>query len=282
MPDVKDPRAIPWSEAARALGLRLAIHPSYQWLDGRLGKHEVRVWGRLESTTPQGFGSDYVNYVLTMHRKPPVAYRIRDESGFTRLTRALGFPDIELGDPAFDAQVYVKGRDTEAIRAFLTPPIRDAILGLVQASHSLLLYDRQFFVTQADPLLRGGQIVETLEHMVAVADRLLQEGDDPRDTIQDAKARAERDAEASAEIADAKEIAAREARREQVRADFDERDAREALPDPEQLLLVAGKLPDWMIEQGVHLVAEDDEPQSQDSKPEGPPPVVGFGPKEPA
>lgn len=195
-----------------------------------------------------------------------MSYRIRNESGLTRLTRAFGFPDIEVGDSGFDAQVYVKGRDPEAIRAFLTPPIRDAILGLVRASHTLLLYDREIFVLQDEPLLRGGQIVETLEHMVAVAERRLQEGDDPRVPLEDAKAKAAREAEA------ATEIAAREARREQVRAAFAERDAREALPDPEHLLLVAGKLPDWMIEQGVHLVEENGETSAQDGDPATAPP----------
>lgn len=131
-----------WSEAAKTLGIQYTAAGmlSQRRMDGILPT------GRIIIETFQGSHENSETYTRYRALYPaPLGLKLRlapegFRSGLGKLSDAQ---DIQVGDPAFDERVIVKGMDPVEIKRFLTPDRRRHILKAFAAFPGLTLDDRE-------------------------------------------------------------------------------------------------------------------------------------------
>ena len=131
----RNKRNLIWSRAAEKLGLQFT--PAAGWLDqpmlqGRIQDVEVKIDILVR-------GSGKHRQVFTRARAPapdamPEGTIVGAEGLLDGIGKLFGVQDIELGVPAVDEKLLIKGRDEDAVRAFLKDPrIQRACLELVSS-----------------------------------------------------------------------------------------------------------------------------------------------------
>jgi HEAT repeat protein len=114
-----------WHEAAESLGLKgvpaRPVYLSRPALTGWAGGRRVRF--ELDGSRERGEGTRIIVGGTSL-------IGLRPEGLGTRLGKAFGNPEVQIGDAGFDADVYVSDGAVEVLRAVLTPPVRAALRGL--------------------------------------------------------------------------------------------------------------------------------------------------------
>lgn len=153
--------AAAYRDAAMALGL--AADGRGTGISGYVGERRVwigevvedlavRVEGRVAFDRPLGLG-------LLVERGGRRGRLLR--------RRASSIPS---GDPALDRALTVAGDDEERIRAWLTPPVREALGALLARTTSLAVTDDEIAVGLASPPTTRGEIVALAEALLAAAE----------------------------------------------------------------------------------------------------------------
>jgi hypothetical protein len=142
----RERRAQVWKEVAARH--RLTNDPHADRLTGVVG--EVAVEIGLEAR-----GRDGRYLTAALHWRP---LGLRLELGKRRLVASLQHPGIDLGDHRLDKRFLARGREPAQVRAFLTPAVRERLLGFEEAS----LDDDGARLARKG----AGQLVETLDVFV--------------------------------------------------------------------------------------------------------------------
>jgi hypothetical protein len=157
-----------WQTAARDLGLQFT--PG-DWLRSRCltGTYRgnsvtvdvYRTGGKNSQT--------FTRYTVYYPQPLRLGLNLQRRGFFSGLWHLLGGQDIQVGDEAFDTELVVKGRDPDAVIAFLTPRRREEALALLlQFPGSAVEDDKircQSHGEQGDP----GEIVRTVRRLCAAA-----------------------------------------------------------------------------------------------------------------
>lgn len=107
----------------------------------------------------------------------PVAFKLTREGVVTKLGRMLGLPDVEIGDPEFDAAFKIVTDDRDKLAMLLTPEVKAALFALqanggsAQITEHFIDVQRTFVVGE---LWNGDQLVLDLEPALAAANQLVQ------------------------------------------------------------------------------------------------------------
>lgn len=132
-----------WSATARELGLHYQpggflssrnIRGSYQGCQIHVDTYTVRS-GKNNSTTYTRFRIDYPSLGMGL--------KLEEEGFFTGVTKFFGAQDIQVGDPAFDGDVLVKGSYAKRIQEFLTPARRMRILRFLKNHSGATITDNE-------------------------------------------------------------------------------------------------------------------------------------------
>lgn len=122
-----------WSALAAELGLE-ATEEGLR-LDGNLGAHRVSVWiitrrGTRDGpfTDRRGGNTRFYTAVRTELFNPlGTELEVRPEGLGSKLRKAVGKGDVEIGDPGFDRSFWVTAEDAESARAVLHPEVRSEL-----------------------------------------------------------------------------------------------------------------------------------------------------------
>jgi hypothetical protein len=184
-----------WQGLAEACGLTeiRSLHRFSHALAGRFGALDVlfEEYGRSKARAGNA------TRVTVRGIAPFIAFR--PESLGTRIERALGANEIQIGDDAFDRSLYVEGSE-KVLRALLDAEtrtlLRDAFAGRIVPSAGraveIVLYLRggEMQVEFGDDVAAGGEpLSQTLRSLLALAERL----QDPPDLLARLAENAQRD-----------------------------------------------------------------------------------------
>jgi hypothetical protein len=117
-----------WGALAEHRGLRLAEHRGLRQIVGELDELGVQV--RVEQRGAGRSRQSYTVLRLDLNAPGPEGLRISREGLGDQLGKLLGGQDIEVGDPALDRQLRVKGADPQAVREVATPAVLQATLAM--------------------------------------------------------------------------------------------------------------------------------------------------------
>jgi hypothetical protein len=153
-----------WSEAAGQLGLRRGVgRRANAWrLQGVVRGIEVRV-----EVSSRAKGHDGPATVYTASGPipaPKVVFRRQHPASFLR--QFIGGRDVEVGHPRFDNAVVVDAHDEAAMREYLTPARRDAILALFAIWRHVVITEQSLTVTVPGRAREATEIVATVERLV--------------------------------------------------------------------------------------------------------------------
>ena len=153
-----------WSEAAVALGVEsspasfLARHGLGGTIDG------------FPLSVDQESDNDSVVTVFSLgFDGPGFPFRLRPESGWTRLGRRLGLRDPEVGDAAFDEATRVKTGDPDRLAVYLTARRRSVASAFLGSAAGTAIEDAEVRVRWSGTPRTVDEIVGTVRAMVVVA-----------------------------------------------------------------------------------------------------------------
>ncbi len=117
-----------WGEFARGAGLVLTPGSMFKapTVAGAYSGFSVYLY-----TYAQGSGKQkttYTSMVVYLPMQNRAHLRISREGFFTKITKAFGAQDIQIGDPAFDQAYIIKSDTPDLVALLLTPQIRGALL----------------------------------------------------------------------------------------------------------------------------------------------------------
>lgn len=128
-----------WTPYAQARGFTIAVDDT-----SRFGANVVKLQGQFEGvpividsysvehTDSDGHRSSETFTRVNARASAPLALRASfyREHALSGLGSLLGFQDVKIGDPAFDAAYVVKASDEGAVRYLCHPGVRQALLAL--------------------------------------------------------------------------------------------------------------------------------------------------------
>jgi len=161
-----------WREAADELGMHFrpgALFVS-RTIDGHMHGSHVRV---DKITKNAGNHSESFTRYRVDHPQPlDLGLKLQRESFFSGVSKFFGTQDIEVGDPAFDDEVVVKGFDPDRVVQFLTPSRRLRVLRLFQAFKDLEIDDRTITFRSRGLAKVAREIVSTVRRLALATSRL--------------------------------------------------------------------------------------------------------------
>jgi HEAT repeat protein len=144
-----------WAAAARAAGLDdVRLTGTYRVANAvtaRAGPHRVRIEGHYEDRSVAGT-------VVVVDSK--CGLTLRPETVVSGIEKAVGPPELQIGDEAFDREVYVRGAPL-VLRAVLDRDTRRLVRGLVRS-------DGAIGVPRGQVSIRDGEIRWTFAEQNAV------------------------------------------------------------------------------------------------------------------
>ena len=165
-----------WSTAAAML--RFSFEPGGlshgPRLAGDIGDHPAAV----ETSTRSSGGSStrYTRYSIAF---PPlgIGLNLSQQTGFDGVLKVLGFQDIEIGHPVFDAAFVVKADSPKAAREVLTAGRRLALNRLLAVHPEVVVRDDGILLERRGVERDADVIVSTVRRLASVA-QVLTEADD--------------------------------------------------------------------------------------------------------
>jgi len=157
-----------WQAAATDLGL--GFEPGSWTKQPRITGHHDGL--NIEvATRSQRSGNN--NQVVTQYRigYPQLGHELKltRQTGFSRITRAFGAQDIEVGDQSFDDAFVVKSDYPNALELLLTPAVRMSLLRLQAAYPAVVVEDDHVRLETAGMEKRGDVITTTVRRMLGTA-----------------------------------------------------------------------------------------------------------------
>jgi hypothetical protein len=178
-----------WREAADELGMHFRPGALFvaRSIDGFMHGSHVRV---DKITKNAGNHSESFTRYRVDHPQPlDLGLKLQREGFFSGVSKFFGTQDIEVGDPAFDGEVVVKGHDPSRVVEFLTPSRRLRILRLFQSFKGLEIDDRSLTYRSRGVAKVAREIVSTVRRLALATSRLSAEAppDSPLDQAIEAR-----------------------------------------------------------------------------------------------
>lgn len=104
--------------------------------------------------------------------------KLKTEGFFDGISKAFGAKDITLGDPDFDAKVFVKGNNEAVIREYLTPERRRIVLNFLSSFAGAVITDDEISFSSSGYARSADDVLQTINAMVLVAETLSEMRDD--------------------------------------------------------------------------------------------------------
>ena len=155
-----------WARAAEELGLEFRPTTLFgrPQMKGTLDGLPVEVY-----TYSQRSGENSTTYTRYAVAYPPlgVPFELRHESGIRKVLKIFGIGDTAIGDARFDDSFAISTDDPDALRAYLTPARRMALLRLLASYPGLQVSDTGLSLTTKGTEKNGDVIVSTVRRLVA-------------------------------------------------------------------------------------------------------------------
>jgi hypothetical protein len=167
-----------WSEAARQLGL--AFTPG-GFLKGRKLAGRVAGMQVVVVTFTRGSGknsSTFTRFCVTFPRPLGLGLSLTKEGFFSGVSKFFGSQDIQIGDPAFDQAMIIKGTSEHSIQSFLTPARRLRIQRFMAWRHENTINDNSIQCVKSGVASDRSSMVSTVQSMVRLAWHLIKNRED--------------------------------------------------------------------------------------------------------
>jgi HEAT repeat protein len=165
-------RARAWRAAAGILGLKDLSEPKPFALAGWSGARQVCFEyreGNLQGMEVLSQPTTGTWLVVTGDS----GITLRPETGESKASKALEISEIQIGDPAFDDEIYLEGGRTEVLRAVLDVETRAALRELFKrVAVRILNGELQVQLRDAEYVGRPARLVEAVIALLRVAARL--------------------------------------------------------------------------------------------------------------
>lgn len=161
-----------WRDAAERLGL--GYFPGDMGglgrIAGRKGGHriEITTYSRSHGKT----SSVYTQYTIHFHVPISADFKIVRQNALHKLGAFLGLKDIEVGDPAFDDRVLLRGRSPDEIIEFLDAERRRAILRLLNSYDDIELTNGHIELSKPGRDTAPAILFNTTRQLLSVANEL--------------------------------------------------------------------------------------------------------------
>lgn len=172
-----------WRSAANQLNLRYepggmggvgSIHGS---LNGN--RVAVTVLTKRSGKTSRS----YTRYSMNYRNSIPVEMKIVRQGIFHELGKAFGMQDILTGNPEFDYQFFVKGDDTQRVRAILSTPVQDAIIDLLSSFDDMTITDSHIEAVKSGTESDSVVIIQTLRRLEEFCEIIMEEDEKSFDNL---------------------------------------------------------------------------------------------------
>jgi hypothetical protein len=135
-----------WHAFAHAHGMHFTGNTSHG-MHGNFGNTSMRIYTRVEGSGKNA--TTYTDCITDILPPLPRGLAFHRETFGSRLGKAFGTQDIQVGDAALDQALIIQGQDVAGIVRFMTiPEVRTAILSTFARHNSLRLENRQLRVTR--------------------------------------------------------------------------------------------------------------------------------------
>lgn len=161
-----------WRDAAERLGL--SYFPGDMVglgrIAGRKGGHriEITTYSRSHGKT----SSVYTQYTIHFHVPISTDFKIVRQNALHKLGAFLGLKDIEVGDPAFDDRVLLRGKSPDQIIEFLNAERRRAILRLLNSYDDIELSNGHIELSKPGRDTAPAILFNTTRQLLSVANEL--------------------------------------------------------------------------------------------------------------
>ena len=161
-----------WADAARTLGLRLKRASLTT---------KPRLWGRIEDcfVTVELRGGTlpsqkiFTRFRVSYPRSLGLGLRLLKQDPIMRLAQRRGYAqDIQVGDPAFDDAVAVRGADAARVVEFLTPDRRQRIRRFFESCPDAAIQDQVVRLQKRSRVTRSETVVATVRALAEIAQSL--------------------------------------------------------------------------------------------------------------
>ncbi len=139
---------------------------------GTLNDHRVEV-----STFTKGSGnssSTYTRYRIEYRNPVPVDMKITRQGMMQGIGKAFGMQDIEVGNPAFDDYLLVKGADPDAVRGFLSIEIQSAIRDLAFTYSNVTITGTYAQIDKSGKESDAGIMVNTVRRLAGFCETMME------------------------------------------------------------------------------------------------------------
>lgn len=143
---------------------------------GTLNGHGVTV-----DTFTKGSGNSsrtYTRYQLLYRNAVPVDLKITRQGMLQGLGKVFGMQDIEVGNPAFDDHLLVKGASPHRVKALLSIELQSAIRDLASTYADLTVTGNQVEINKSGKDSDAAVIVYTVRRLASFCETMMQAGGD--------------------------------------------------------------------------------------------------------
>lgn len=154
-----------WAAAAQELGITLepGNFLSSPKMQGSVGGLIVTV-----DTFSAGSNNTYTRYRVS-YPSLGLGLNLSSENPLKRISRFFGVQDVIVGDSRFDDAFQVQAVSEEAIRSFLTPDRREALVRLIASYRSVVITDDEIKYQKNKVETDSSTIVSTVRRLVSSA-----------------------------------------------------------------------------------------------------------------
>jgi hypothetical protein len=173
-----------WQAAAAKMRLP---YTSGGWMSGRKieGQYHGH-WIKADVYSTGGKNSQtYTRYEVFFPEPLGLGLRLTRQGFFSNLWHLLGGHDIQVGDPEFDADVVVKGRDPDAVIRFLTPARRARIHRLLLDLQAATIDDEKIHWQRNGIETDSDNLIFAVQRLCKVARSLSGTEEDPAEVYPD-------------------------------------------------------------------------------------------------
>ena len=161
-----------WQTAARHLGLR--FHPgsgsTIGTISGHFHGHTIAV-----STFSRGSGNSrttYTKYLLTYSKRLPVDLTMTRQGLRHSIGKVFGLQDIEIGQPAFDDLILLRGSRPARIIRLLNPDLQQTIRSLALTYSEFVATNASLEINQRGIDTDPESIIQTVRQLTVFGDAI--------------------------------------------------------------------------------------------------------------
>ncbi len=161
-----------WQEAADILDLEYERRgPELGRIHGELAGHRVEIDVEFRSSR-WASGKDRYSRYRVFYDDLGLGLKLRRQKAWTKAIAAVAGDDLEVDDTEFDKAFLIGASDDAAIRAFLTPVRKDALLDLVGNYPDFVMQDDALSWITRGTKAEGSEMATHVQRLVAAVRRL--------------------------------------------------------------------------------------------------------------